>query len=228
MKSPFKPGRPQILQHVGGCLIAGLTITIGLLELALSTATTRAAWPWFSGYLNPNNSYSLYAYTDWDNPLFGGGIDPDSDVLGISPPAHRVDGHVVFQADGTGYCKIIEATGSCSQWLGNVYPVSKQFSEWFSNPSSPPASDTRHDWDSNFLNILSGPVVNLPILTVVAAGAGCGFSWPTNQTGFKVQSSADLSPGSWTDVTNEPAIVSTNYVMALTATNTTIFFRLKK
>jgi hypothetical protein len=226
MKSLFKPCRPQELQRVGGLLAAGLAITVCL--LVLSAVPARAAWPWFSGYLNASNSYSIYAYTDWDSPLFGGGMDPDTDVLGIFPPAHRVDGHVVYQADGTGNCKIIEATGSCSAWLGNVYPVSIQFSTWFGNPSSPPASDTRHDWDSNFLNILSSPVVSLPTLTVVISGANCCFSWPTNTQGFTVQCSADLSPGSWSDVTNEPAVVSTNYVMTLSATNTTIFFRLKQ
>jgi hypothetical protein len=226
MKSLLKLGRPQIFHRTGDPLVAGLAITVCL--LVFSAATARAAWPWFSGYLNATNSYRIYAYTDWDSPLFGAGMDPDTDVLGISPPNHRVDGHVVYQADGTGNCTIIEATGSCSGWVGQVYPVSIQFSTWFGNPSSQPASDTRHDWDSNFLNILSSPVVTLPTLTVVSSGANCCFSWPTNTQGFTVQCSTTLAAGSWSDVTNEPAMVSTNYVMTLSPTNTTIFFRLKK
>lgn len=128
---------------------------ICLIAVIFSTLTARANWPWFSGYISANNSYRTYAYTDWDTPLFGAGIQPDSNCLGVSPPSYRVDGHVVFQADGTGYCKIVEATGSCSQWLGQVYPISIQFSQWFSNPSAQPASDTRHDWDPSFLNVLS-------------------------------------------------------------------------
>jgi hypothetical protein len=143
-------------------LAAALTFSVSRLSSAICivavifpTLKARASWPWFSGYINANNSYRTYAYTDWDTPLFGGGIQPDSNCLGVSPPNYKVDGHVVFEADGAGFCKIIEATGSCSQWLGQVYPVSIQFSQWFSNPSAPPASDTRHDWDPNFLNVLS-------------------------------------------------------------------------
>jgi hypothetical protein len=33
---------------------------------------------WFSGYVNPANDYRFYATTDWDTPLYGVGIQPDS------------------------------------------------------------------------------------------------------------------------------------------------------
>jgi hypothetical protein len=217
--------RPRLFQRVGNASIAGLQTAIWMMALALSSVTAQATWPWFSGYIDPGNSYRIYAYTDWDTPLFGSGIYPDIDCLGISPPDHRVDGHMVFKADGSGSCTIIEATGSCSVWLGQVFPVSIQFSQWFSNPSSPPASDTRHDWSSDFLNILSDPV---PTLTIMPSGTNCLFFWPTNAQGFSLQSSTNLLAGSWSDVTNSTVTMGTDYSVTLSATQVKSFFRLKK
>src|SRR3990172_9536739 len=77
-------------------MICGLTPTGSLLW---------AASPWFSGYLDPSNNYRYYAFTDWDTPLFGVGIQPDTAAFGIAAPAYRVDGHVIFEADGTGFPK---------------------------------------------------------------------------------------------------------------------------
>lgn len=134
-----------------------------------------AASPWFSGYLNPANDYRYYAYTDWDTPLFGGGIQPDSSVFGASPPAYRVDGHVVFEADGTGFATAIESTGSYATHpglsVGSIQPVSFQFSNWFSSPGFPPVSDTRGDHDANFLNIVSGLIPEPGSIVILAFGA---------------------------------------------------------
>jgi hypothetical protein len=225
MKTQLLSYRPRLFQRVGNIIIAGWQIAICIMAVALSTITARASWPWFSGYINPTNSYRIYAYTDWDTPLFGVGIYPDTDCLGVAPPDYRVDGHVIFEADGSGTCKIIEATGSCSIWLGQVYPVSIQYSAWFSNPSSPPASDTRHDWSSNFLNILSDQV---PQMTITPSGTNYSFSWPTNAPGYGLQSSTNLLAGSWSDVTNSAVIVGTDYSVTLSATPATMFFRLKR
>jgi hypothetical protein len=137
-------------------------VGVCLTAIVFSVVTARADHPWFKGYINPDNGYRIFAFTDWDTPLFGGGIQPDLSCLGISPPAYRVDGHVMYEADGTGNCTVIQSTGSYSTdplfLVGSVHPVSVQFAFWHGNPSGPPASDTRHDWDQNFLNILSGRV----------------------------------------------------------------------
>jgi hypothetical protein len=229
MKSQFTPCRPRIFRRAGNISIAGLPIAICILAVALSPLTARAGWPWFSGYINPTNSYRIYAWTDWDTPLYGAGIQPDSDCLGVHPPGYRVDGHVVYEADGTGNCVVIESTGSCSAnaalQVGSIHPVSVQFGGWWQSPGSQPASDTRHDWDGNFLNIVSDLV---PTLTITLSGTNCLCSWPTNASGYSLQCSTNLAAGSWTDVNNELAIDGANYVMTSSATNTTIFFRLKK
>ncbi len=154
-------------------------VAVCLATIVFSLATAKADHPWFKGYIDPNNGYRIFAWTDWDTPLFGDGIQPDLPCLGISPPAYRVDGHVVFEADGTGYCTVIESTGSHStlpgESVGTVHPVSIQFAVWCNNPSGPPASDTRHDWDEHFLNILSDavdtPFVRTLVISCTPGGA---------------------------------------------------------
>jgi hypothetical protein len=229
MKTQFQFNRPRRFRRVGNISIAGLRIAICILAVVLSPLAARAGWPWFSGYINPTNSYRIYAWTDWDTPLYGAGIMPDSDCLGVQAPGYRVDGHVVYEADGTGNCVVIESTGSCAGnaalQVGSIHPVSVQFAGWWCNPSSAPASDTRHDWSSEFLNIVSDPVATLN-LTLISTN--CVFSWPTNAPGFILQCSTNLLAGSWSDVTNSPAIVGTDYSVTLNATPETCFFRLKK
>ena len=229
MKTQLFFCRPRRFRRVGHIFAAGLQTAICILAAALSPLAARAGWPWFSGYINPTNSYRIYAWTDWDGPLWGAAIYPDSDCLGNPPPDHRVDGHVVYQADGTGNCVVIESTGSYSSYpdtaVGSIHPVSVQFGGWWQSPGSPPASDTRHDWDGNFLNIVSDPV---PTLTITLSSTNCLISWPTNAPGFSLQCSTNLLAGSWSDVTNNAAIVGTDYSVTLSAAQETIFFRLKK
>ena len=229
MKTQLLFCRPRRFQRVGNIFMVGLQIAICILSVALSPLTARAGWPWFSGYINPTNSYRIYAWTDWDTPLYGVGIMPDSDCLGIQPPGYRVDGHVVYEADGTGNCVVIESTGSCGAnaalLVGSIHPVSVQFGGWWQSPSSAPASDTRHDWSSEFLNVLSDPV---PTLTITLSGTNCWFFWPTNAQGYSLQSSTNLPAGSWSDVTNSAVIMGTDYSVTLSATPVTSFFRLIK
>lgn len=134
---------------------------------------------WFSGYINPANDYRYYATTDWDSPLYNVGIQPDTDLYGITPPSRRVDGHMILEADGTGFAKVIESTGSLATWahIGDVFSVTWQFTNWWSNPGYQATSDTRHDWNADFLNIVSDPVVQASVpepesYTLVFAGLG--------------------------------------------------------
>ena len=145
-----------------------------VLATMMVCGTASAASPWFSGYLNPSNSYRYYAFTDWDTPLFGAGIQPDSALFGNAPPAYRVDGHVILEADGTGFATVIESTGSCASAaglsVGSIQPISFQSTNWFSSPGFPPVSDTRGDYNANFLNIVSGVVPEPTSLTLLAVG----------------------------------------------------------
>ncbi len=146
-----------------------------VVAIGMMCGTASAASPWFSGYLDPSNDYRYFTHTDWDTPLFGIGIQPDTDVFGIAAPAYRVDGHVVYEADGTGFATVIEATGSFATtpayMVGSVRSI-PLIADNFWHPSFPPVSDTRGDFNENFLNIVSGPVsVPEPAsLTILALG----------------------------------------------------------
>ncbi len=227
MNSHLSSHWPRPFPRAGNAVVSGLQVALCTIAISGPPVAARAAWPWFSGYSNPANSYRLYAYTDWDTPLFGAGLEPDTDCLGVAPPGYRVDGHVVLRADGTGNCSVVESTGShmATEPVGAVFPVSFQFANWFSNPAAAPASDTRHDYSGVFLNILADPV---PSLSIALSGTNCLCFWPTNAPGYSLQSSTALPAAGWSDVTNSVVIAGTNYTATLAATREESFFRLWK
>ena len=222
--------QPRLFQPVGSISMAGLQVAICIMAVALSSLTVRADGPWFSGYIDQTNSYRRYTFCDWDTALYGVGIDPDSDFLGIQPPSYRVDGHVVYEADGTGNCVVIESTGSLSTTpiylVGSVHPVSVQYEYWYSNPSSAPASDTRHDMDINFLNILSDPVSASTNL-VVSIWPAVEVCWPsqTNHS-YQVQYRSALDTNTWFDFAAPvPGDGGTNCVFDSTRGRSNRFYR---
>lgn len=115
----------------------------------------------------------------------------------------------MFEADGSGNCVVIESTGShaVSEPVGSIHPVvSTQFGGWWQNPAKTPTSDTRHDWSSNFLNIVSDPVGALtptnatPILTSIALeGSTAAISWraETNRNYRVMWTSRLTAPITW-------------------------------
>lgn len=225
---------PRLFQCVDNISLKGLRIAICTAVVTLSSLSVRAAFPWFSGYVNPTNSYRIYAFTDWDTPLFGAGIYPDTDCFGVQSPNYRVDGHMVLAADGTGNCVVIEATGSYSGSLGATYPVSFQFSGWWCNPASAPTSDTRHDWDNNFLNIVSDLVSvsastnATPIRPSIAlAGSTVAISWPADtNNNYRVMWSPKLTESNiWYSLGTTTAGNGTTNTAYDSATNSSRFYR---
>jgi hypothetical protein len=51
--------------------------------------------------------------------------------------------------------------------------------------------------------------------------------WPTNAVGFALQISATVE-GAYSNVTNSPSVVATNYPATLSRTGAAAFFRLAK
>lgn len=133
----------------------------------------------FKGYQNGDTYYQRYAFTDWDTPLFGGGTLPDSTLYGVVAPGYRVDGHVILEADGTGYCTVIESTGSYAVrqgfMVGARHPIAFQSNQWFNTGSGTIRSDNRFDKAAGFYNLMDGPVI---------LAAGPSVSVPTNQTAW--------------------------------------------
>jgi Concanavalin A-like lectin/glucanases superfamily/Immunoglobulin domain len=69
-------------------------------------------------------------------------------------------------------------------------------------------------------------VVNLPPLASVASGTTLYVFWPVNPPGFVLETSPDLSPGSWTPVATTPVRIGDQNVEAITVSATNAFYRL--
>jgi uncharacterized repeat protein (TIGR03803 family) len=80
-------------------------------------------------------------------------------------------------------------------------------------------------------NGASGTVFSLtlpppPSMGITTAGNKIVLSWPTNATGFTLQSITNLSFGSWSNVTTGISTVGTNYMFTNTVNGNASFFRL--
>jgi uncharacterized repeat protein (TIGR03803 family) len=65
-----------------------------------------------------------------------------------------------------------------------------------------------------------------PSIGITTTGNQIVLSWPTNAAGYALQSIANLSSGSWSNVTSGITIVGTNYVFSSTMSGKAAFFRL--
>jgi len=71
--------------------------------------------------------------------------------------------------------------------------------------------------------------VNAPQLTLIHSGVNVILMWPTNATGFALQSTTNLvSPTGWTQVSPAPVILTTNNVVTNSITGAQQFFRLQE
>jgi hypothetical protein len=127
------------------------------------------------------------------------------------------------------------ATGILTGGFTGAGPIgSISLTNWGSNPSLtlaviggsgyginvPAGTDTA----SNFFAGVSAPQ-----LTLMHSGANVILTWPTNATGFTLQSTTNLvSPTGWTTVSPTPVIVSTNNVVTNSITGAQQFFRLQE
>jgi hypothetical protein len=66
-----------------------------------------------------------------------------------------------------------------------------------------------------------------PQLNISRTGNNVAISWPTNATGFTLQTTASLAPASWSNAGN-PVVQGNQNVFTTTATNAARFYRLKQ
>jgi uncharacterized repeat protein (TIGR03803 family) len=67
-----------------------------------------------------------------------------------------------------------------------------------------------------------------PQLSSFRMGQNLVLSWRTNYTGFKLQSSSDLGASNWTDCTNSPVAIGTQFFVTNSMSGNAQFFRLEK
>ena len=85
------------------------------------------------------------------------------------------------------------------------------------------ATTVDFDW------VAYGNACNLPQqLRITHAGNFVVIAWPTNATGFVLQSADRLSPANWTEVTNTVGVVGSEHTLTNSLSATNRFFRLRK
>jgi len=68
---------------------------------------------------------------------------------------------------------------------------------------------------------------NLPLLTIGGLGNNVILTWPTNYTGFTLQSTTNLvPPAAWTAVSPAPVVVNTNFTVTNAASSAQMLYRL--
>jgi uncharacterized repeat protein (TIGR03803 family) len=68
-----------------------------------------------------------------------------------------------------------------------------------------------------------------PQLTIIYSGANVILTWPTNATGYTLQSTTNLAPPAvWSTVSPAPVVVNTNNAVTNTLSGTQMFFRLSQ
>ena len=67
-----------------------------------------------------------------------------------------------------------------------------------------------------------------PLLSAAQTGGQLLLSWRTNYMGYTLQSSPNLTSDDWTDCTNPPAILGSQFVVTNPVSGGAGYFRLKK
>jgi hypothetical protein len=84
---------------------------------------------------------------------------------------------------------------------------------------------TRTAWSMRLTELITRPL----LLSVASVGDSLLLAWPGAATGFTLQSSPSLSPGSaWTPVTPSPILTNDQFAVLLPANDPRAFFRLAK
>jgi hypothetical protein len=76
---------------------------------------------------------------------------------------------------------------------------------------------------------VSSPVPPRPVLTIARAGTNqVALLWPTNFTGFNLQSSPTLKPTAWNTYTGQPTTITTNWQVLQPILTGPTFYRLSQ
>jgi hypothetical protein len=67
-----------------------------------------------------------------------------------------------------------------------------------------------------------------PQLIIMPSGNTVALYWPTSASGYVLQSTASLSSGSWSNITNGIGTIGSYYAFTNTAGGNAAFFRLKQ
>lgn len=86
---------------------------------------------------------------------------------------------------------------------------------------------THSDSDSIVLSFTPAQIPRPQLSITASASHVATLTWPTNFSGWLLESSASPVSTPWFTVTNQPSITGTNYSLSLNSTNAQNFFRLR-
>jgi hypothetical protein len=122
--------------------------------------------------------------------------------------------------------------GSTLQQIGDTLPFRSGPQNALDRFTVARFSDLNVDVDAYVDNVSVTEVVVVPAgptLALRPSGNAMVLSWPTNTTGFTLQSMQDLTrPSIWTDVTNPPAVTGGQFTVTNPISSPSQFFRLRK
>ena len=181
-----------------------------------------------------------FANTGMVNALVG--------ILSFNASFTTIGGTLAFGVGGLSSFGKINVSGNVAlngiasvTWLGGFTPaIGNSFalldygshSGTFANITLPPGTTGQGNYGTTVFSLLITNVTTLtnpPVfLSIELVNANTAvILWPTSAANFSLQTSTNLSTGSWSNVTSGIAIVSTNYVLTNHVNGKAGFFRLQ-
>jgi hypothetical protein len=191
--------------------------------------------PWQAGALTPNNS-------GWQNyPLLsaataGAGGTTVTGTLGSAPGSYLVQfyANAITNGNVQGQFFLGDATVTTGANSNASFTVTLPAAVPGGQIITATAVDANNNTSELSPGIMVSAVVVPPVLNSAATFAGDGtplltFSWPTNAGAFTLLQATNLVPPVvWSPVTDAVSVVDTNNSVTITATNASVYYRLKE
>ena len=205
------------------------TRTITSKESVTATLTTGDdSAPSFSGdaaTVTPLNQiqYTLVLINASDTPAQLNGLPAGLIAPAGTTPVSPATGSATVAANGTSTWSLVvdvndnltNGTALAETPTGINYAMSA-----ISLPTRPVLTIT----PSNFTSVVRFPLLAIQKLS----SASVRLRWPTNDTGFTLQSNTNLTTTNWTTVSPSPSVLGTNNVVTNTTSGAQKFYRLKQ
>jgi uncharacterized repeat protein (TIGR03803 family) len=237
-------GSPNVINSDGANPSGGLTLSGNTLY-----GTARSGGRWGQGTVFAVNTdatgfKNLHSFTALSAPLSQGGTNSDGawPVAGLilsGTPLYGTAGHggssssgTVFKVntDGTGFTPLYSFTQLPAPNTGTNGDGANPLAGLIlsGNTLYGTANSGGGSGNGTVFSLSLGSVIP-PQLTIISSVANVILTWPTNSTGFTLQTSLSLdSPNSWIDATGSPVIVGDQYFVTNIISGTARFYRLSK
>jgi len=215
----------------GGYPFAGLILSSNTLYGAANSGGTSGQGTLFSVHTDGNSFTVLHSFNGASEQGYPSGLVLSGNMLYGTTFGSGANGS---WENGTVFKINIDGTGFTTLYTFSAIPSTGPYTN--SDGANPNglilSANTLYGTTQSGGNSASGTVFSLfiqPELTITPVGMNVILTWPTNATGFSLQSTTNLlSPVSWATVSPDPAIVNGQNVVANPISATPQFYRLRK